>query len=194
MLLTEIEMTTPEQRAELLALAEKATPRPWYPQHSDDRLCMSTYYIATEDIDDDPREIHGKVVAVTLYQSERCACHDAGRWEEDAAYIVAACNLAPALAREVEGLRKEVDRLKGLFDIADHARDTAVDAGSDLMAEIMRLKALAHFLATHIARNYNTDPRNAADPYGVDAEAVLQWAEEEMRKEQDAMRNEGDDE
>lgn len=87
----------------------------------------------------------------------------------------------------------EVRRLQALFNVADAARDTVVDASSDLMAEIMRYKNLASFLAMKMAVQYNTDPRNSADPEGVSVDDILLWAEEQIADMREYLKNGEDD-
>lgn len=84
--------TTPEQRAELLALAEKATPRPWAPILSDG------------------------LIYSTVPGSDDIQSNDGNMSTDDVSYIAAACNIAPALAREVEGLRRDLAHQKRIND------------------------------------------------------------------------------
>ena len=71
----------------LKELEVKATQGPWICQWGDDSYCMNTTYIATKDYGvtaPDPNEVSDDVVAVTLYQAPRIACHKHSRWDEDA--------------------------------------------------------------------------------------------------------------
>ena len=84
-------MTTEQQRAELLALAEKATPGPWKCLEADEQgpINMSICRNVADDGYD-----------MTLEASD-----------DDEKYILAACNLAPVLAREVDALRRLVSEM-----------------------------------------------------------------------------------
>ncbi|MDL2279848.1 hypothetical protein LJC15_04200 [Desulfovibrio sp. OttesenSCG-928-G11] len=98
-------MTTPEQISELLALAEKATPRPWYCTTTGAGIPCVNY--------SQPDDYHGLPVCIE------------GMRKGNIPYIAAACNLAPALAREVERLRAEVESLK------EELRDTRYSYHTD---------------------------------------------------------------
>ena len=98
--------TTPEQRQELLELAEKATPRPW--ECGGEAQISLTFDRECNIFPPDTIKTHGfqfgGPVAVINYKGESDANPDGA----DALYIVAACNLAPGLARDVERLRSQM--------------------------------------------------------------------------------------
>jgi hypothetical protein len=97
---------------QLLALARNATPRPWYVRCLDDDMAMSLVAIST--VRDtgrcerwpnfDPKEI----VAATIVQSPRYVSIADDKWDENAAYIVAAASVLPALVEELLELRRRV--------------------------------------------------------------------------------------
>ncbi len=89
---------TNEQIAELLALAEKATPRPWFQwmYGEDDNVGIANNYAPVERVED----------IAKLEEQNRY---------NDAAYIVAACNLAPELANEVLRLGEEIAKEKNNY-------------------------------------------------------------------------------
>lgn len=94
-------------------LAEKATPGPWFAICSDDEMCMNTSYVATKDEDAPPEEAYRHIVALTLYQAKRVACHQDERWNENAAHIAAnAPSTVMADIDEILRLRAEVERLE----------------------------------------------------------------------------------
>lgn len=84
-----------------------STPGPWYPFHVDDDYAMNCYGVSTDpDFERNEDYLTGsdkddatcrRTVALTLYQSKRVVCHQAGRWHEDAELIA----LAPVLAQAV---------------------------------------------------------------------------------------------
>ena len=100
------------QLKELLTLAHKATPIPWYVRHLDDDQAMSLVAISTVPDtgkgerwpDFDPKEI----VAATLVQSPRYTSIADKKWDENATYIVAAAGVVPALVEELLELRRRV--------------------------------------------------------------------------------------
>ncbi len=92
------------------ALAEKATPGPWFAIHADDEMCTNASYVATKDEDASPEEAYRHIVALTLYQAKRVACHEDERWDENAAHIAAnAPSTVIADIDEILRLRAEVN-------------------------------------------------------------------------------------
>lgn len=92
------------------ALAEAATPGPWAVQHVDDAYAMNATYVGTgagagADLLAG-RAAYGQVIAITLLQEPRLACHESARWDEDAAFIVAARAAVPALVALVRDLAR----------------------------------------------------------------------------------------
>lgn len=95
------------------ALAEKATPGPWFAIHADDEMCTNASYVATKDEDASPEEAYRHIVALTLYQAKRVACHEDERWDENAAHIAAnAPSTVIADIDEILRLREKVERLE----------------------------------------------------------------------------------
>ena len=95
------------------ALAEKATPGPWFAIHADDEMCTNASYAATKDEDASPEEAYRHIVALTLYQAKRVACHEDERWDENAAHIAAnAPSTVIADIDEILRLREKVERLE----------------------------------------------------------------------------------
>lgn len=105
---------TPEARAALKALADKATPGPWYAHNPDDDMCMNVHAVSTSPIEPDVgtdyrSNDHGSIVALTLYQAPRIVCHEAGRWDTDAEFIAAARTAVPSLLQMLEAAEQERD-------------------------------------------------------------------------------------
>ena len=95
------------------ALAGKATPGPWFAIHADDEMCTNASYVATKDEDASPEEAYRHIVALTLYQAKRVACHEDERWDENAAHIAAnAPSTVIADIDEILRLREKVERLE----------------------------------------------------------------------------------
>lgn len=83
-------MTADEWLTELEAKAKAATPGAWHIIEADDERFMSAVYVATTPEDATPGETPENVIAVTLLQSPRVACIADEKWDENAAFIVAA--------------------------------------------------------------------------------------------------------
>lgn len=102
---------TDEQLKQLLQLARKATPTPWYVRHLDDSDAMNLIAISTsEDSGRGERFPHfnaKELVAATLVQAPRYVDIADGKWEENAAFIAAAANAIPLLIEELLALRKK---------------------------------------------------------------------------------------
>ena len=142
-------MTINETIAEVLRLDAQATPGPWYPQATDDRLCMNASYVSTDPKsglrDMDPQSAErdcrpGSVVAITLLQSPRLANVRDQRWDENTDLIAYYRTAAPALAREVRRLQAEVSRLQEewLTAYADGIKNgfqSGAEAGQEAMRE-----------------------------------------------------------
>lgn len=96
---------------------EAATPGPWYAHNPDDAYAMNVYCVTTspEEPDTqmgDPEEYCKEIVAMTLFQAPRVVCHDADRWEQDAAFIAHARTDVALLLDEVNRLREGADELR----------------------------------------------------------------------------------
>lgn len=107
----------------LASLAEAATPGPWAVSRGDDYSCMNVYGVTTNgaEVDFAVNDTGRDVVCLTLLQDPRVACHESGRWDENAAFIAASRTAVPALiarVRELEAenanLRRENERLRDL--------------------------------------------------------------------------------
>ena len=97
-------MTTDDELRKLIALGEKATARPWGRGNFFDLAIMQT------DKDSD-----GYGVAFCYPWGEptdRLPANAIQKRERDCAYITAAANLAPAIARELIEAREEIQRLR----------------------------------------------------------------------------------
>ena len=116
---------TPEERAALRALREKATPGPWMFWHGDDSSCMNCYGVTAGPCDHeyvDEGGHAGHVIALTLLQEPRLASmtSDGGRWQENTQLIVAAVNALPGLLdaldaaerREREAFRRGAEAMR----------------------------------------------------------------------------------
>jgi hypothetical protein len=97
---------------ELLEMARRATPVPWHVRHLDDADAMSLTAIST--VPDTgqcerwPNFESGEIVAATLIQKPRYVDVSDSRWDENAAYIVAAANAVPLLIEELISLRRRL--------------------------------------------------------------------------------------
>jgi hypothetical protein len=141
-------MSINETIAEVLRLDEEATQGPWYPQATDDRLCMNASYVSTDPKsglrDMDPQSAErdcrpGSVVAITLLQSPRLANVRDQRWDENTDLIAYYRTAAPALAREVKRLQAEVCEARIGHDCAIVA---AYESGRRAGQEAMRERCL----------------------------------------------------
>lgn len=148
-------MITQEQLDKLEALTEAATPGPWYAHNTDDTSFMNVYAVTTSPIEPDfqydNEATHEEVVAVTLFQYPRIACHKADRWDEDAAFIAAARNTMPQLLAEVRRLQA-IERaakayrveMKAMLDATEREleeHDTEMtDARHDIMGDVVWCK------------------------------------------------------
>ena len=128
-----------ETIAEVLRIDAQATPGPWYPQATDDRLCMNASYVSTDPKsglrDMDPQSAErdcrpGSVVAITLLQSPRLANVRDQRWDENTDLIAYYRTAAPALAREVqrlqitvEGYEERTIALQGALEVCAKVED-----------------------------------------------------------------------
>ena len=83
-------MTAEQFLADLEIKAKAATPGAWHIIESDDERFMSAVYVATTTPEATPGETPENVIAVTLLQSPRVACIADEKWDENAAFIVAA--------------------------------------------------------------------------------------------------------
>jgi len=101
-----------EELVQLLEMAKKATPRPWFVRHLDDTHAMNFIGISTvadaARADRWPEFDHGEIVAATLVQEPRYVAVADGKWDENAAYIAAAADALPSLIEELLAFRKKV--------------------------------------------------------------------------------------
>gem|GEM_PF-4440121 len=125
------------------ALLEGATPGPWFVVHTDDDSFMNAVYVGTVN-----RGTHhdrqvgltldrmGEIIAPTLAQTPCMVGTDTSRWDEDAALIAHAPNLARtviALHERLEGVgvaeylaaRNAATMQRGRADRAERERDEA---------------------------------------------------------------------
>ena len=138
-------MSINETIAEVLRLDAQATQGPWYPQATDDRLCMNASYVSTDPKsglrDMDPQSAErdcrpGSVVAITLLQSPRLANVRDQRWDGNTDLIAYYRTAAPALAREVQRLQAEVREAQTGRDCALMAAcESGHIAGQEAMRE-----------------------------------------------------------
>ena len=95
---------------ELLELSRKATPTPWHVRHLDDDDAMNLTAISTAPdtgkFERWPNFDAKEIVAATLVQAPRYVCIGDEKWDENAAYIVAAANALPSLIEEILELRE----------------------------------------------------------------------------------------
>jgi hypothetical protein len=95
----------------LYELAKKATARPWHLRQLDDDHAMS--FVAISSSPDTGRGERwpdfnaGEIIAATLVQEPRYVDISDGKWDENAAYIVAAANTLPSLIEEIYESRKK---------------------------------------------------------------------------------------
>ena len=97
-------MITDDELRALIAAGDKATPRPWGRGNFFDLAIMQT------DKDSD-----GYGVAFCYPWGEptdKLPAHAIQKWDRDCAYITAAANLAPDIARELIEAREEVQSLR----------------------------------------------------------------------------------
>lgn len=113
-------MTDDELQA-IKARADAATPGPWGTFDTDDEVHMCAIGVSTNGHEpwfelnaSEDENGHQHVVAMTLLQSPRYACHASGKWAEDAEFIARARSDIPALLAEVERLKAELAILKPL--------------------------------------------------------------------------------
>jgi hypothetical protein len=101
-----------------------ATPGPWYDHNPDDDYCMNAYTVTNSPVEpdvgvDERTNDHKHIIALTLLQTPRVACHEDSRWEENARFIAHAPTDIAALLAEVERVTTERDSYKSaLGDIA----------------------------------------------------------------------------
>lgn len=103
---------------------ELATPGPWCAHNPDDRMAMNAYAVSTSKheptidgaLEDD--NDYAEVVALTMLQSPRLACHGAQRWAEDAEFIASARSDVPALCDLVVRIYSELARQTTVADVA----------------------------------------------------------------------------
>lgn len=108
--MNETRFLTDEQLEQLLQLARKATPTPWYVRYLDDSDAMNLVAISTsQDSGKGERFPHfdaTELVAATLVQAPRYVDIADQKWDENAAFIAAAANAIPLLVEELLALRK----------------------------------------------------------------------------------------
>ena len=103
-------MTTDDELRKLIALGEKATARPWGRGNFFDLAIMQT------DKDSD-----GYGVAFCYPWGEptdKLPANAIQKWERDCAYITAAANLAPAIARELIAARELPAKITEISELA----------------------------------------------------------------------------
>lgn len=101
------------------ALADAATPGPWFDFNTDDDACMNAYGVSTDESGCwSPEEDHEKLVALTLYQSKRVVGHASDKWAEDAEFIAAARAAVPRLVARVRELEAERDEARNTLTAA----------------------------------------------------------------------------
>src|SRR5262249_1802363 len=100
-----------QELQDLLELANRATPRPWYVRHLDDSHAMNLTAISvTPDTGKGemwPDFASREIIAATLVQEPRYVDIADGKWDENATYIVAAANYLTSLIEEVIELRRK---------------------------------------------------------------------------------------
>ena len=169
-----------ETIAEVLRIDAQATPGPWYPQATDDRLCMNASYVSTDPKsglrDMDPQSAErdcrpGSVVAITLLQSPRLANVRDQRWDENTDLITYYRSAAPALAREAQRLQEQVsrlldartiDRLRAHGDGYQDGHRAGQEAMRERCAAISAAVEAAHHAASRHDRHHE-GCRDAAD-------------------------------
>lgn len=145
----------PITAAELQALreeAERATPRPWRAVLDGDGKW------GVETVEDDP-----------YYITDALECEDIGTARANANLIVAACNLAPRLAAEVEWLTAENATVRGSL------RAVICDRNY-LEGAVQRLTAQNRFLIDRIhaaAEKHDFDPVRYLDGVGLVGQATV---------------------
>jgi len=113
---------TDEVLAEIEAAAKSATPSPWYVRFLDDNVFMNLTAISTVP-DTEQHEVwpdfdHSEIIAATLVQAPRYVDVADGKWDENAAYIVQACNNAPAMAAKIRRLREALKQSEEHTELA----------------------------------------------------------------------------
>ncbi|GAA4582516.1 hypothetical protein GCM10023194_17450 [Planotetraspora phitsanulokensis] len=104
------EPMTDEDLAEIEALANAATPGPWYVRRLDDDFAMSLVAISTAPDtglgERWPDYDHYEIVAATLVQHPRYVDVADERWDENAQFIAEARHEVPRLIAEIRRLRE----------------------------------------------------------------------------------------
>lgn len=88
----------------------RITPAPWYSHNPDDDMFMNAFVVTNSPVEpdmgkDERTNNHEMVVAITLLQTPRVACHADSRWEENAKFIAHAPEDIAALIAELEAVR-----------------------------------------------------------------------------------------
>jgi hypothetical protein len=98
-----------EELRGLLALAKKATPRPWYVRHLDDThaMCLTAISTAPDTEGRWPEFDSAQIVAATLIQEPRYVDIADAKWDENAEFIVAAANSLLPLVEELLEMRNK---------------------------------------------------------------------------------------
>lgn len=99
-------MTAEQWLAELEAKAKNATHGKRYLVETDDDRCMNAVYVATKPDDAEPGAAPENVIAITLLQSPPVASIADGKWDENAALIVAT---DPAAVLRLVSMVREYD-------------------------------------------------------------------------------------
>lgn len=116
-----------EQLAKVKTLTAGMTPGPWFVVWTDDTCSMNAVYVGTKDrgLDHDNQigmdgSRFGEVVAITLLQEPRLACHDSESWDANAELIAAAPDLLDTINANVKRLHALTTTSEKLLAAIDH--------------------------------------------------------------------------
>ena len=121
------DLLSEDELAGLKALADAATPGPWY------HPCLG---IIRHDGSADPNMGVVDIGSVGDYRDKELLPWNKERWDADAAFIAAARQAIPALLHHIDALKAELAREEKSHSITIDARDLAEDALSEIWCNV----------------------------------------------------------